>query len=166
MANNEQYASNLLTDKMYSKVNTLDYKSCWLWEGTVNPDGYGVTSRMIHKKVYGSLIHRISWYLLYGNIQEGMVIDHTCHDPSSCSNGKGCEHRRCFNPYHLRMTTVADNASRGAANNTNTGMCKNKLHEWIPENITIWTSGKQVCIHCHRASGARKRLKKEGSKIG
>ena len=73
MANNEQYASNLLTDKMYKDVNVLDFKSCWLWNGSLNADGYGVTSRMIDKKSYGSLIHRISWYLLYGNIPNNMV---------------------------------------------------------------------------------------------
>lgn len=161
MANNEQYASNLLTDKMYKDVNVLDFKSCWLWNGSLNADGYGVTSRMIDKKSYGSLIHRISWYLLYGNIPNNMVIDHTCHDPSVCVSGVKCEHRRCFNPYHLQMTTIANNSKRGASNNSNTGLCKNKLHQWVPENIYQWKD-KKMCKSCHLEAGARKRMKKAG----
>lgn len=157
MADNEKYASNLLTDYMYDNINVLDYKSCWLWNGTLNKEGYGVTARTIKGKGYGSLIHRISWYLLYGKIGDGMVINHTCHNPATCVNGVECEHRRCFNPYHLESTSIASNNRSGAANRINVGTCGNNLHEWVPENITTYTSGKRICKACQKAQIQRKK---------
>ena len=159
---NEQYASNLLTDNLYKEINVLDGESCWLWNGPLNQDGYGVAKRMIKGKSYGSLIHRISWYLNFGNIPDGMVIDHKCHNPKECVNGIKCSHRRCFNPYHLRLTTVLENTNRGANRRKNVGLCRNNLHTWTSENVRIYSSGKKMCIPCQKEQVKRKSLRKAG----
>lgn len=159
MANNERLVSNLLTDAMYDDVNTLDHKSCWLWKGALNEQGYGIAKRMVEGKSYGSLIHRVSWYLLYGKIKEGMVIDHTCHDPSICSSGVKCEHRRCFNPYHLQSITIVENIKRGASTRGNVGMCRNNLHKWEDGSFIVYPSGKKMCISCQKEQRQRKKEK-------
>jgi hypothetical protein len=161
MAGNERYASNLLTDNLYKEINVLDGESCWLWNGSLNHDGYGVAKRMIDGKSYGSLIHRISWYLNFGQIPEGMVIDHKCHNPKDCVNGIRCEHRRCFNPYHLRLSTVLENTNRGANRRHNVGLCRNNLHEWVSENIRIQKGNKKMCIPCINAQVKRKADKRK-----
>ena len=155
MAYNEQYANNLVSDNLYKNINALDYKSCWLWEGARNAEGYGMTARNVNKKKYGIMVHRLSWYLLYGNIPDGVVLDHTCHNPAECQSGSDCTHRRCFNPYHLNPTSTTENIRRGANNRDNVGMCRNNLHEWIPENIATWGSGRKACLPCHRATTKR-----------
>jgi hypothetical protein len=162
MAFNEQYASNLVVKEMYEAVNTLDHKSCWHWDKAINKDGYGITSRMIDGKKYGILTHRLSWFTMYGNIPDGMAIDHMCHEPASCVSGVQCEHRRCYNPYHLKMTTLSENTKRGANNRDNVGMCRNNLHEWVPENQTIWGNNKKVCKPCHKET-SRRNIKKAGA---
>jgi len=154
---NEKYASNLLTDNLYKDINTLNTSSCWIWNGSLNSDGYGVGKRMINGKSYGFLIHRLSMYLIYGENIKNSVIDHTCHIPSECVNGIKCKHRRCFNPHHLRMTTTEENNKRGANRRDNVGICRNNLHEWNEENVTTWSSGKKVCMPCHQATMKRKK---------
>jgi len=69
---------------------------CWIWQGQVTEDGYGM------KSVGGKCISakRWMWMVLFGSIPPSMVIS------SKCGN------RLCVNPHHLVMQTQAD-ANRG-----------------------------------------------------
>ena len=59
---------------------------CWLWQGPVRQDGYGLFC--FKRKRYRA--HRASWNLATElEIPEGMQINHRCHEP------------RCVNPAHL-----------------------------------------------------------------
>jgi len=159
----EGLASWDLLERMFNNVNVLNYSKCWLWDKSLNPDGYGVTTRKIEKKIHGLLVHRVAYYYMYGTIDDNMVVDHTCHDPKTCVNGIECQHRRCYNPYHLRLITRAENTAAGANPRINVGLCRNNLHEWIEENVRVYPSGKQVCIPCQKEQIRRKRLRKVGA---
>lgn len=159
----EGLASWDLLERMFNNVNVLDYSKCWLWDKSLNPDGYGVTTRKINKKVQGFLVHRIAYYYAYGYISDDMVVDHSCHDPKTCVNGISCQHRRCYNPYHLRLVTRAENTASGANPRVNVGLCRNNLHEWKDENVRVYPSGKQVCVPCQKEQIRRKRLRKVGA---
>ncbi|EBZ3482031.1 HNH endonuclease [Salmonella enterica subsp. enterica serovar Infantis] len=42
--------------------------------------------------------HRLSWFLKYGDIPPGMLVDHKCHNTL------------CVNPSHLRLVTPKQNS--------------------------------------------------------
>lgn len=83
--------------------------ACWPWTGTIEKDGYGQTKR----SKQSSRAHRLVYELFVGPIPDGLVIDHTCHDPDTCKRGSDCPHRRCVNPAHLCPTTSENNVSKG-----------------------------------------------------
>lgn len=81
---------------------------CWLWTGSVKPDGYGqigVDGRVVSA-------HRLSYELACGPVPKGMMLDHTCHTPL------------CIRPEHLRPVTNKQNAEnrRGAAAHSRSGV--------------------------------------------
>lgn len=70
---------------------------CWIWTGSRNGKGYGVSVR---DKAKG-MAHRRSFEMLKAPIPTGMVLDHLCRTPP------------CVNPDHLEPVTVAENNARG-----------------------------------------------------
>ncbi len=72
-----------------------DANGCWIWQGTLNRNGYGKFSAA-HGVM--RLAHRISWLLHRGDIPKGMCVLHTC------------DVKPCVNPNHLRIGTVRENA--------------------------------------------------------
>lgn len=81
--------------RFWSKVNkTEDVETCWTWKGTPSKDGYGQFKyHCKHKRP-----NRFLWESLHGTIPEGMIIMHSCDNPS------------CVNPEHLNLGTHQDNA--------------------------------------------------------
>lgn len=67
--------------------------ACWEWQGTLNPDGYGVM------RVGGDdrLVHRVAYIVFVGPVPYGRVVLHTCNNP------------RCWNPQHLAVGTQGFN---------------------------------------------------------
>jgi hypothetical protein len=81
---------------------------CWWYPAVPHSKGYAST-RIGWPVVKGAKVHRLSWIYYKGDIPEGMVIDHLCHDPSECEGGNTCIHRRCVNPDHLQLISASDN---------------------------------------------------------
>lgn len=91
-------------DRFWSRVESNDADSCWLWTGSVRGNNkYGVF------EIAGKPIqaHRFSWELHHGLIPVGQCVLHRCDTP------------RCVNPSHLFLGThqqnMADMAAKGRA---------------------------------------------------
>lgn len=82
-------------------------QDCWEWQGCKG-NGYGRFG--LNYKVVPA--HRYSYELTHGEIPEGLMIDHICHN------------RACVNPAHLRLADKKQNAEnlRGANRNSKSGI--------------------------------------------
>lgn len=83
---------------------------CWIWTGTVNSRGYGCIGS--GKRSRTVLVHRIAVMFRDGAIPDGMTVDHRCHHSDTCRLDADCRHRRCVNPEHLAVVTLAANVAR------------------------------------------------------
>lgn len=87
--------------------------SCHIWKGPLDKDGYGTFFlRKLNRRA-----HRVAWFMLHGPIPEGMVVNHTCRNPS------------CVNPQHLNVVTTRENALKDSTSlpylNSQKTHCKN-----------------------------------------
>lgn len=94
-----------LKTNFLARVDTEGPNGCWLWTGKTHVRcGYGMMS-MGSAKAGEKYAHRISYELFHGDIPDGRIIDHMCHN------------RGCVNPDHLRLSDIKlNNENRAGAN--------------------------------------------------
>ncbi len=120
---------------------------CWHHPSVPTAKGYAQTK-------YGwpvaksTLIHRLSWMHYKGDIPEGMVLDHMCHNPAECEGGNNCPHRRCVNPDHLQLVSAEENNSKTVRVYEYRNECVNG-HS-TENNVGKTSTGKRYCITCNK----------------
>jgi hypothetical protein len=119
---------------------------CWHHTSKPNVKGYSIT-KFGWPVSKTTPIHRLSWMHYNGNIPEGMVIDHLCHDPNTCEGGTNCEHRRCVNPEHLQLVTAPVNNAKTVRVLKFRTHCKNG-HE-LKDNTYKYLTRQGVRSACH-----------------
>lgn len=108
---------------------------CWLWAGTVRPDGYGA----FQYDGVRVMAHRAAYEMLVGPIPDGLDLDHLCRV------------RNCIRPTHLEPVTRRVNVLRGvgpSAQAARRDECANG-HEYTEES-TYWYRGYRMCRVCPR----------------
>ena len=121
--------------RFWAKVEKTD--TCWLWTGSKKPTGYGL---LWLDKTKSLAAHRFAYQLFKGPLQEGLVIDHLCRNPS------------CVNPDHLEQVTQRINnlrATTGFAFRNATRTHCPKGHAYDEANTQIY-SGSRNCKTCSR----------------
>ena len=86
--------ADMLRYRLYNSAR-LDETGCWVWAGARDAHGYGMLS--INNNTRRA--HRVAYEAFCEEIPQGMVICHSCDNPS------------CINPAHLRVGTQADNVA-------------------------------------------------------
>lgn len=103
-------------------------EGCWLWLGTITPNGYG----QIRVSRSNRSAHRVLYEFLVGPIPEGLDLDHLCRV------------RRCVNPAHLEPVTRSENIRRSPL------MYPAKTHCNYGHPLDGWdrTRHHRVCTTC------------------
>ncbi len=127
---------------------------CWVWTAAHNrkPNGYGVFAITKRNLV---VAHRFSYQLHYGEIPDGMQVDHRCYN------------RSCVNPDHLNLVTGKQNNENRSGLNRNNGSGVRGV-SWDSQNqkwrATVGHNGKTINVgrfsEVHEAEEAvrRKRI--------
>ncbi len=114
---------------------------CWIWQGYVDPNGYGQIGR--NKRA-----HRVVYEALCDPIPAGLELDHLCRVPT------------CVNPSHLEPVTRAENNRRSmsvSALNIRKTHCVNG-HPLEGDNLYVHpASNSRRCKECHRVAERRRR---------
>lgn len=136
-----------LPERIVSKIERTD-TGCWAWTAATNGKGYGLIS------IDGSakLAHRVVYMELAGPIPDGMTIDHVCRN------------KRCVNPAHLDVVTVAENNRRAAETITT---CR-QGHRLEGDNLRIKQrsqGAQRVCVACAREASRRCRERAKGAPL-
>lgn len=85
-------SNQTIEERLYDRcIETAD--GCWEFTGAHCTTGYG----RIYYEGSLQLTHRVSWFLTYGGIEEGLCVCHKCDNPPCC------------NPEHLFVGTHKDN---------------------------------------------------------
>lgn len=98
--------------KFWARVDKTPF--CWNWTGATDRSGYGTLTYVSAQdgKRHDVAAHRASYMLTHGDIPEGALIDHRCHN------------KACVNPKHLRPASRKQNNENreGAQVNSKSGV--------------------------------------------
>lgn len=133
---------DILNERILKRFVSRIYftNTCWIWRGTLYPDGYG--SFTIGSNKYRA--HRLS-YWWFNRKPIINVLDHLCRE------------RKCVNPDHLEDVTIKENLYRSTYYNSD--FCPNG-HRYTFENTAYNNKGSRRCRACSREVTRRIRANK------
>lgn len=116
----------------------LVVNNCWEWQGCITSGGYAKFKR--------DYLHRLMYELFFGNIPEGLEIDHLCRN------------RRCVNPIHLQAVTRRVNVLRGISLSAQQARRTHCIrgHPLFGLNLAKGAKGKRQCRICRNVSSRMK----------
>jgi hypothetical protein len=123
--------------RFYAKVALPNEQGCMLWLKGKSKQGYG----MFFLNGLMVLAHRFSYELAYGEIPEGLEIDHV--------KARGCNNRHCVAPAHLEAVTQQENIRRGEAGSQPREHCP-QGHPYAGDNLYIAPNRSRHCRACGR----------------
>ncbi len=131
-------------------IEKVDFSGeCWQWTAYISPTGYGQFT--VGAKTVNA--HRWAWETVYGEVPDGLEIDHTCHNDSGCVSGIACSHRACMNVSHMELVTGRENTRRGNSANGSKTRCP-QGHPYSEENTHVY-GGYRRCLACDRIKHRR-----------
>lgn len=130
-------------DKVLARVDCTG--SCWIWTGSVSPEGYGKVAYQ-RRTTY---VHRLMYETFVGPIPPKMHIDHLCRN------------RICCRPGHLEVVTNQENVLRGAHSFDFNGTCNKGLHDVTQPDGFYIEYGKRHCRQCQRDGARRRRQRRQ-----
>lgn len=113
---------------------------CWLWLGPLNGKNDQHGRLRVGDKVL--VAHRVSYELTGRVIPPGLVLDHTCCNPT------------CVNPDHLEPVTNGENVSRFFRRMT---FCLKGLHPRTQESTFLKANGRRHCRECNDVASKARR---------
>jgi hypothetical protein len=146
-------------ERFWTKVLKKGSKECWPWLGGHKSGGYGC---FYFREIVWSA-HRVSYFLSFGNIPNGLHILHKC------------DNTNCVNPSHLFSGTHSDNMRDMFSKKRWTPQKRTTCphgHKFEGENIRFNKHGHRQCVICARENGKKymkllrdKKKLKEGKRL-
>jgi hypothetical protein len=126
---------------------------CWLWTGSINAEGYPLFRADPDTVV---LAHRWAYARCYGDLPDGLQVDHECHWWEDCSGGPTCPHRRCVNPAHLSAATAqANNRRSGSPTATNARKTHCDAGHDLTDPENVYRHPRRGSRHCRTCQATR-----------
>jgi len=111
-------------DRFWSYVNVAGANDCWTWTAAKTKTGYGYFNIRLNDQYQQIGAHKVSLIIQNISIPKGMVVMHTCDNPS------------CVNPNHLQLGTYKDNSRDMIEKKRNTHLRGEKhIHAVITDDI-------------------------------
>ena len=130
-------------EQLTQQVESRFDDECWEWP-TLNANGYGV---LWYKGVVRKA-HVLAYILRYGDVPQGLELDHTCLN-------KGC-----YNSDHVEPVTRKENAQRNPNWTGNRTECPSG-HPYSLQNTRYNGKGARLCIACYEALKASRRERRQ-----
>lgn len=130
------YERKDVKERFFNKYTVNPLTDCWEWNKP-KKNGYG---QFYHNGTMRRS-HIFSYELYYGNVPEGMVLDHLC------------KNKACCNPDHLETVSQKTNVRRGRAGES----CKERAflqthckrgHKFTVDNTYVSKVGARHCRAC------------------
>jgi hypothetical protein len=131
------HVTDSIEDRFWSKVDKS--QDCWVWLGATTRKVSGYGRFRFQQTMF--VAHRLAYEFRYGQIQDGMVIDHLC------------KNTLCVNPDHMEVVDQKENVYRGdapTAINARKTHC-DRGHELIGDNVWYHKdTGYRLCKVCRK----------------